>query len=88
MGIQDKVTMGRRFATIREMANMPEYRHAFTPASIRHYVFESKPRKDSRGRPLPTNGLDEAGAIIRVGRKVLIDLDAFDAWVQSHKART
>lgn len=30
-----------------------------------------------------SNGLAEAGAIIRIGRKVLIDLDAFEAWLDS-----
>ena len=31
-----------------------------------------------------TNGLTESGAIIRIGRKVLIDENLFFAWVQSH----
>ena len=29
------------------------------------------------------NGLAESGAIIRIGRKVLIDQDLFFSWVQS-----
>ena len=34
------------------------------------------------------NGLKNAGAIVRVGRKVLIDVDKFFAWIynQNHSA--
>ena len=32
------------------------------------------------------NGLAESGAIIRVGRKVLIDEDKFFEWLTSHAA--
>lgn len=28
------------------------------------------------------NGLDESGAVRRLGRRVLIDLEAFDRWVE------
>ena len=85
MSAKDNSLRGRRVATIRETVAMPEYRHAFTEPALRHYIFESKPRRDSRGRILPTNGLLEAGAIIRLNRKVLIDLDRFDAWLASHR---
>jgi len=76
----DNPVSGRRLATIGNMVKLPEYRHAFTTSAIRHLIFDATPRQDSKGNSLPTNGLFEAGAIVRVGRKVLIDLDAFDAW--------
>tara|TARA_Y100000031_G_C8198441_1_gene374969 strand:+ start:1233 stop:1370 length:138 start_codon:yes stop_codon:yes gene_type:complete len=39
----------------------------------------------SGGESIPGNGLAEERAIIRVGRKVLIDLDAFDRWLDDHR---
>ena len=32
------------------------------------------------------NGLNDAGAIIRIGRAVYIDVDAFDTWLNSKKS--
>lgn len=77
----DNFAGARRLSTVNNMVKLPEYRDAFTKSSIRHLIFEATPRQDSKGNALPTNGLMEAGAIVRVGRKVLIDLDAFDAWL-------
>jgi hypothetical protein len=34
-----------------------------------------------------TNGLKDAGAIVRVGRKVLINEEVFFAWVQQGGAK-
>ena len=50
-----------------------------TEAAIRNLIFKSKARHSSRGS-IPGNGLQEAGAIIRVGRKVLIDRPKWRAW--------
>jgi hypothetical protein len=36
-----------------------------------------------RADPHPGNGL--ASAIIRIGRRVLIDLDRFDAWIEAQR---
>jgi len=69
-----------RLATIKKMARMPQYEGAFTEASLRALVFNSAPRKSSKGE-IPSNGLQEAGVIHRVGRKVLFNLDAFDSWL-------
>ena len=74
---------GRRLATIPNMARLPEYREAFTLSSLRHLVFQAKNRINSREQTILGNGLEEA--IVRIGRKVLIDLDAFDAWLMNHK---
>ena len=43
---------------------------AFTVGGLRWQIFNSR-----------VNGLDQAGAILRVGRKVLIDEDRFFAWL-------
>ena len=76
---------GRRLTTIPNLAKMPGYCEAFTLSSLHHLVFNAKSRTNSRGETIAGNGLEEAGAIFRIGRKVLLDLDAFDAWLMGHK---
>ena len=43
---------------------------AFTNGGLRNLIFKEQ-----------TNGLRTSGAVVRVGRKVLIDLDKFFIWV-------
>lgn len=54
---------------------------AFSAAALRNLIFKAEPRQSSRGE-IPGNGLIECGAIIRVGRKVLIDEARFFEWVR------
>ena len=49
---------------------------AFPEGGVRWQIFNEK-----------TNGLAESGAIIRIGRKVLIDEDKYFAWVLSQNKR-
>ncbi len=51
----------------------------FTEAALRNIRFKSKDRQSSKG-PVKTNGA--ASAFITVGRKVLIDEQAFFDWVR------
>jgi hypothetical protein len=53
---------------------------AFTPPALRNLIFKAEPRQSSRGE-IPGNGLAEAGAVIRLGRRVLLDESKFLAWV-------
>ncbi len=55
---------------------------AFTRPALRNLIFKAEARQSSRGLVL-NNGLKEAGAVLRVGRKVLIDEARFFAWVRS-----
>jgi len=48
---------------------------ALSQAGIRWLIFTGK-----------ENGLEESGAVIRLGRRVLIDEEKFIAWVASHGA--
>jgi len=59
-----------------------------TPAAIRAQIFKAEDRLNSRGEKIHGNGLAAAGAIIRRGRKILIDLDRYGAWLSgsSHSA--
>jgi hypothetical protein len=54
---------------------------AFTASSLRNLIFNAAPRYSSKGE-VPGNGLLECGAIIRLGRKILIDERAFLEWVR------
>ena len=74
----------RRIASVKQLPETPGYEW-LTVSALRHLIFNSQPRVDSKSRPVPTSGMQEAGAIIRLGRKLLIDLDRFDAWLDSHR---
>lgn len=66
--------------TVRQLsARFP----AFSEASLRSLIFNAQPRVDSRGGVIHGNGL--APAIIRVGRKVLIDPVRFGEWLNSQR---
>lgn len=51
---------------------------AFSPASLRALIDKARTRMSSNG-PIPGNGL--SGAIVRVGRRVLLDEGAFFQWL-------
>ncbi len=71
-----------RYATINQAS---ELRPAFTPAALRDLKFKSANRFNSRGETISGNGSAEFGVWIAIGRKVLVDLVAFDRWIASHK---
>ena len=61
---------------------------AFTEPALRNLIFKAERRQSTRGE-IPGNGLIEAGAIVRIGRKVLIDEERFFEWVrQQNEARS
>ncbi len=72
----------RGCVTIRQCA---ELRPAFTEAALRDIRFKAFDRKNSRGDVIEGNGSGKAGVWVRIGKKILVDLEAFDAWVKSHK---
>ena len=45
---------------------------SFPEASLRYLIFNAD-----------SNGLNQSGAIIRIGRKILIDENAFFDWIKS-----
>lgn len=47
---------------------------AFTEAMLRWWIFNAA-----------ANGLTEAGAIVRIGRAIWIDVDRFDEWIDSQQ---
>ena len=68
--------------TVRQFS---ESNPAFPQGGLRSLIFKSESHYDSKGRVVPGNGLIEAGAILRLGRKVLIDEEKFFAWVRSQQ---
>jgi hypothetical protein len=72
----------RRFVTIAECAEL----RPFSKAALRDMKFKGWDRANSRGEVTPGNGTGPAGVWVQIGTKVLIDLPAFDAWLEAHKA--
>lgn len=67
--------------TLFTVEQFPTVEPSFTSASLRNLIFKAQPRRSSQG-VVPGNGLLECGAIVRVGRKVLIHRAKFLEWVQ------
>ncbi|GAB1394484.1 hypothetical protein MASR1M60_26480 [Rhodocyclaceae bacterium] len=72
----------RRFVTIAECADL----RPFSKAALRDMKFKAWDRTNSRGEVIQGNGTGPAGVWVQIGMKVLIDLTAFDAWLESRKA--
>lgn len=77
-------TSQRLFFTVEEFVRLPEFSY-LTQSSLRHLIFNSRPRYSASGDVIGGNGLAEAGAIIRLGRKVLIDSAKFREWTLSQR---
>jgi hypothetical protein len=69
-----------RFSTIEQFSiNNP----AFSESALRNLVHKANERDSSKGK-IAGNGFLEIGAIIRIGRKVLINEERFFNWIESH----
>lgn len=75
---QEEATAPRDLFSIGQFAAR---RPAWTQPALRSLILNSANRLNSRGERIPGNGLAEAGAIVRVGRRVLIDEQAFFRWI-------
>jgi len=64
--------MNRNLQTIAAFAA----RSPFTEHQCRWWIFNSS-----------TNGLKEADAIVRVGRRVYIDVDGFERWIAAQNGK-
>jgi hypothetical protein len=72
--------------TVFTVAQFAERNPAFTEAAMRNHIFKADEREGANGK-IPGNGLLEAGAIVRIGRKVLIDEERFFEWVDAQQSR-
>jgi hypothetical protein len=75
-------TESARFATLEQAAQL---RPCFTVPALRDLKFKAHDRTNSRGEIIKGNGSAAAGCWIQLGRKVLIDLEAFDRWILSNR---
>ena len=63
------------------VAQFSERWSAWSQASLRNSILNAEDRVNSCRERIPGNGLAEAGAIVRIGRRVLIDEQAFFRWI-------
>ena len=79
--MQEKIVSDSAPRDLRTIRQFTQRHTAFTEPGIRNLVLNAEERLNSRGESIPGNGLAEAGAIVRVGRRVLIDEQAFFRWI-------
>ncbi len=74
----------------RRLFTLPKFaeRHSSftTLAAVTNQVFKAKSRQSTKGE-IFGNGMEEAGAVVRLAGRVLIDEDAYFRWVDSQQAR-
>lgn len=68
------------------VAQFADLHPAFSQSALRNLIFKAEDREGAAGI-IPGNGLAKAGAIVRIGRKILIDEARFFEWVESQNAR-
>ncbi len=72
----------------RRLFTLPAFaeRHStfLTLPAITNQVFKAKTRKSTKG-DIPGNGLEEAGAIVRLAGRVLIDEERYFAWIDAQQ---
>ena len=71
-----------RLAKAKEIPTIPGYGWV-TERYLRHLIFNAQDRKGSGGTIIRGNGF--APAIIKLGRRILIDLNEFDVWIDAHR---
>jgi hypothetical protein len=77
-------------ATPRDLFTVNQFserRPAWSAQALRNLILNSEDRLTSRGEKIPGNGLAEVGAIVRVGRRVLIDEEAFFRWIAAEQQK-
>lgn len=67
------------------VSQFSERHPAFSMPAVRNYILNARDRTNSRGQRIAGNGLFESGAVIRIGRRVLIDEQAFFAWIAAQQ---
>ncbi len=78
---QPEVTAPR----LHTVAQFADRFNAWSQPSIRNLILNSADRISSRGERVSGNGLASSGAIVRVGRRVLIDEQAFFRWIAAQQ---
>lgn len=58
-----------------------------TQAALRSQILNSGPRVNSKGEKVAGNGMLEAGVILRLGRRVLLNEEKFFAWLTQQQGK-
>lgn len=84
----NQLVAAHNLPTLSTVKNLPSFfpSAGLTQAAIRGHIFKAQDRFDSKGRKIPGNGLAKSGAIIFLGRKRLIDVNKYGAWLTSVNA--
>jgi hypothetical protein len=69
---RDKPIWGHQMQILLTVKQFPTKHPAFTEGGLRALIFNEK-----------TNGLAQSGAIVRIGRRVLIREKNFFAWIEA-----
>ena len=85
----DTETLDSAPRVLRTVEQFCDENDFITQPGLRNQILNAADRVNSLGDRIPGNGLAEAGAIVRVGRRVLIDPVAYFSWIanQQKKAR-
>ncbi len=75
-------TQPRRLFTLPKFAE--KHSDFITLSAITNQIFKANPRHSSKGM-IPGNGMLEFGVIVRCGRRVLIDADAYFRWLDAQQ---
>ncbi len=80
--------IGGAYAPPRHLYTLKKFseRHSdfLTLSAITNQVFKAQPRLSSKGE-IPGNGMLDFGVIVRMGRKVTIDEDAYFHWLDAQQ---
>ena len=71
-----------RLMTVQQIVEDPNYDWA-SNSYLRSLIYNAEDRFGSGGTKLAGNGF--APAVIRIGGKILIDMDEFDAFIERHR---
>lgn len=75
----------QQFRTYLTVGLFSERNQAFTESALRNLIFKADSRKSTLG-VINGNGLIESRAIVRLGRKVLINEEKFFEWLEAQQS--
>lgn len=79
---QPPVSRPRHLYLLKEVPQIEEFSF-FTERSLRHLIERSEGRVSSSGEIIPGNGLKASGAIVRIGRRIFIDINKLREYLTS-----
>jgi hypothetical protein len=72
--------MPQRIPNLGQVSDIARENGSFSESSLRDLIYHAVPRLSARGEQIPPNGF--GSCIVRVGRRVLIDREAFATWLE------